>query len=42
MVHVPYANLVGSLMYAMVYTQLDIVHVVEVLSIYMSTLGKEH
>jgi hypothetical protein len=37
---VPYASVVGSLMYAMVFTQLDISHGVGVLSRYMSTLGK--
>ena len=36
MEHVPYARVVGSLMYAMVYTQrLDISHGVGVLSTYM-------
>ena len=40
MYHVPYANVVGMLMYAMVCTRLDISHVVGVLSRYMSTLGK--
>ena len=39
---VPYENEIGSLMYAMVRTQLDIAHVVVVLSRYMATLGKEH
>jgi phosphoribosyl-AMP cyclohydrolase len=42
MSHVPYASVVGSLMYAMVCTRLDIAHVVGVLSRYMSKLGKEH
>jgi hypothetical protein len=42
MAHVPYASDVGSLMYAMVYTRLDIAHVVGMLSRYMSTPGKEH
>jgi hypothetical protein len=41
MFHVPYASAVGSLMYAMFCTRLDIVHVVEVLSKYMSKPGKE-
>ena len=40
MAHVPYTNVVGSLMYAMVCTRPDISHVVGVLSRYMSTLGK--
>jgi hypothetical protein len=39
---VPCASVVGSLMYVMVCTQLDTFHVVGVLSIYMSTPGKEH
>eukprot|EP00253_Pinus_taeda_P005084 PITA_05084 len=42
MSRVPYASVVGSLMYAMVYTRPDIVHVVGVLSRFMSKLGKEH
>ena len=36
MSHVPYASAVGSLMYAMVYTRLDISHAVGVLSRFMS------
>ena len=39
---VPYASTVGSLMYAMVCTRLDIAHVVGVVSRYMNDLGKEH
>ena len=39
---VPYASAVGSLMYAMVYTRLDIAHAMGVLSRYMSKPGKEH
>jgi hypothetical protein len=42
MSHVPYASEVGSLMYAMVYTRLNIAHEVGVLSRYISKLGKEH
>jgi hypothetical protein len=42
MARVPYASVVGSLMYAMVFTRPDIAHAVEVLSKYMSTPGKEH
>jgi hypothetical protein len=42
MSHVLYASAVGSLMYAMVCTRLDIAHAVGVLSRYMSKLGKEH
>jgi hypothetical protein len=39
---VPYASVVGSLMYAMVCTRLDIAHAVGVLSRYMSKPRKEH
>ena len=42
MAHVPYTSDVGSIMYAMVCTLLDIAHVVGVLSKYMSMPGKEH
>jgi hypothetical protein len=42
MSHVPYASAFGSLMYAMVYTRLNIAHEVRVLSRYMSKPGKEH
>jgi hypothetical protein len=42
MAHVPYASVVGILMYAMVCTQPDIAHAVGVLSRYMSTPGKEN
>jgi hypothetical protein len=42
MARVPYASVLGSLMYVMVYTRPDIVHAVGVLSRYMSTPGKEH
>eukprot|EP00253_Pinus_taeda_P025453 PITA_25453 len=42
MSHVPYASVVGSLMYAMVNTRLDITHAVGVLSRFISKLGKEH
>jgi hypothetical protein len=42
MSHIPYPSEVGSLMYAMVCTRLDIVHAVGFLSKYMSKLGKEH
>jgi hypothetical protein len=38
---VPYASVVGSLMYEMVYTRLDIAHAVGVLSRYMSKPGKD-
>jgi hypothetical protein len=39
---VPYASVVGSLMYVMVCTRPYIAHVVGVLSRYMSKLGKAH
>ena len=42
MSHIPYATMVRSLMYAMVYTKLDVAHAVGVLSTYMSKPGKEH
>eukprot|EP01018_Ginkgo_biloba_P015114 Gb_29057 [translate_table: standard] len=40
--NVPYESIVGSMMYAMVYTRPDIAHAVGVMSRYMSNLGKEH
>ena len=42
MAHVPFENVVGSLMYAMFCTRLDISHAVGVLSRYMTTPRKEH
>jgi hypothetical protein len=42
MYRIPYANVVGSLMYEMVFIRPDISHVVGVLSRYMSKPGKEH
>ena len=42
MSRVPYASVVGSLMYAMVCTRLDIAHAIGVLRRYMSKPGKEH
>ena len=38
----PYASTVGSLMYAMVCTKLDIAHSVRVVSRFLSNLGKQH
>ena len=38
----PYASAVGSLMYAMVCTRLDIAHVVGVVCRYMANPGKQH
>ena len=37
---VPYASVVGSLMYAMVYARPDIAHTMGVVSRYMNNLGK--
>jgi hypothetical protein len=42
MSRVPYAIAVGSLMYEMVCTRLNIAHAMGVLIMYMSKLGKEH
>ncbi|GKV37057.1 hypothetical protein SLEP1_g45126 [Rubroshorea leprosula] len=42
MAHVPYASPVGSLMYAMVCTRLDISHAVSVVSRFMANPGKGH
>ena len=42
MSRVPYASVVGSLMYSMVCTRPDIAHAVGVLSRFMSNPGKEH
>ena len=42
MAHVPYASVVGSLMYVMVCTRPNSSHVMGVLKGYMSTPGKEH
>ena len=42
MSRVPYSNVVGSLMYAMVCTRLNIAHSVSVASHYMANPGKAH
>ena len=42
MMKVPYASVVGSLMYAMVCTRPDIGYAVGVVSRFMSNPGKEH
>ena len=42
MFRVPYSSIVGSMMYVMVCTRLDIAHVVGVVSRYMKNQGKEH
>ena len=39
---VPYAFVVRNLMYVMVYTRLDIAHVVRVVSRFLTNQGKEH
>ena len=42
MSHVPYASVVGSLMYAMVCTRFDLAQAISVVSRYMDKPGKEH
>jgi hypothetical protein len=42
MSRVPYSSTIGSLMYVMVCTRLDIAHAVGVVSRYMNNPGKEH
>ena len=42
MSHISYANAVGSLMYAMISTRLDISHAVGVVSRYMENRRKKH
>ena len=42
MFNVPYASIIGSLMYAMAYTRLDITHAMGVYSRYIFHLGIEH
>ena len=42
MSHVPYACIVGRVMYTMVCTHLDISHAVSVVSIFMGNPGKAH
>ena len=42
MSRVPYALAIGSLMYAMIYTRLDIAHAVGLVSWFMADLGQEH
>lgn len=37
---VPYASVVGSFMYAMICTRLDIAHIMSVVSRYMTNPGK--
>ena len=42
MSYVPYASVAGSLMYAMVWTKLDLAQAVNVVSRYIGNPGKEH
>jgi hypothetical protein len=42
MSRIPYANAVGSLMYAIIITRPNISHAIGVVSRYMANLGKEH
>ena len=42
MSHVPYANAIGSLMYAMICTRPDLAYVVSMVSRYMHNPGKKH
>ena len=42
MTKVTYTSAIGSFMYVMVCTRLDIAHVVGVMKSYMSNLGKQH
>ena len=42
MKHIPYANIIGSIMYAMIGTRPDIAQAISVTSRYMSNHGKEH
>ena len=42
MTAIPYSSTIGSLMYAMVYTRLNIAHAVGVISIFLENPGKEH
>ena len=39
---IPYSSIVGSLIYVMVSTQLDIAHAVGVVSRFLSIPGREH
>ncbi|XP_031247735.1 secreted RxLR effector protein 161-like [Pistacia vera] len=42
MEHIPYANVIGSLMYAMISTRPDLAFAISLLSRYMSNPGMEH
>lgn len=39
---VPYANIIGSVMYVMICTRPDLAHAVSITSRYMSNLGRVH
>ena len=41
MQHVPYANVVGSIIYAMICTHQDLDYVISMVSIFMTYPGKE-
>ena len=42
MLYMPYANIIGSIMYAMISTRPNIAHAISVTSRYMTSYGKEH
>jgi len=42
MTHVPYANIIGSLMYAIMCTRSDLSQAVSMVSRYMHDLGRGH
>lgn len=42
MTRVPYANIIGSIMYAMICIRPDLAYVVSIVSRYMADLGKDH
>lgn len=42
MENIPYANVVGSLAYSVIYTRPDLAYVVSILSRYMGKPGKQH
>ena len=42
MKNIPYTNVVGALMYAMVCSRLDLSHAVSMMSCYMHNPGKKH
>ena len=42
MLSIPYSSAVGSLMYAMIFTRPDILHVVATVNRFLSNPGKEH